>query len=253
MSDVHSNIRDSSFDFQRVVWPVVAPWCGGGRLQPVEGTTDHAFARALDLLAGIDGFQIVDGRGIRGIASRVQYRNSPYSSFTIRTRPSGGGETEFDKRVRALEDRQGAWLLPKFTVQAYVSRRRTGDLLYVCMVDTADLFRFILEHPDYVDQRRNSDASEFMIVWCEDLSSSGSHVWEYTASGTSVRTGGRSVVELYQETVIEGGVSCSHCGTVIEGGWQCLECGGLNPYEGYCINCSEMAALEWVEWCPACD
>jgi hypothetical protein len=131
-------MRRSARDFLETVWPRIASWCGGGELKVVEDVTAAEMARMLDVQAGIDAWQVSDGAGVRGIASRVQY-GTAYDSFTIRLSRPSGAETEWHKRIRALEHRDEGWICPFFTCQAYLDAPG-GDLLSVGLVRTEDLF-----------------------------------------------------------------------------------------------------------------
>lgn len=119
-----------------MVWPTIKGWCRGGELVPVESVTSNDFASQLDMLSGIDAWQVAEGlAGMRGIASRVQYGTS-YDSFTVRTTLPSGADTELQKRQAALADPDAGWLYPALTVQAYV---KDGTLLTAAMVRTKDL------------------------------------------------------------------------------------------------------------------
>lgn len=138
--EVARDLSKSAKAFKEIVWPEIAHWCRGGELIPVEGVTDSRMASLLDQLAGIDAWQVVDGEGVRGIASRVQFGAS-YRSFTIRrNRVHSTRETEWQKRRRSHKNQDAGWLYPTLTVQAYISR--DGKLLYACMARTSELFAF---------------------------------------------------------------------------------------------------------------
>jgi hypothetical protein len=127
-------LSDSQAAFRDLVWPVIAVECGGGRIVPVEAVTATDFARELDILSGIDAWQIFPGNGageaMRGIASRVQW-NQDWPTFTVRRSVRSGGPTEYHKRCAALE---GGYLSPYLTVQAYIAG---GELLSVGVATTA--------------------------------------------------------------------------------------------------------------------
>lgn len=81
------------------------------------------------------------------------------------------------KRLDALTRREEHFVVPQFTVQAWVDRRRTGHVLMVLLVRTEELYSFVVEHPEKVDRRRNtSDGTEFVVVWADDLRASGVRV-----------------------------------------------------------------------------
>ena len=93
----------------------------------------------LDCLAGIDAWHVIDGAGMRGVASRVQWCLKSWRTFTIRYALASGHDTEWQKRSAALED--GTLLYPEWTVQAYVSQDRS-TLLDAALIRTANLYSF---------------------------------------------------------------------------------------------------------------
>jgi hypothetical protein len=138
--DVARDMSWSAQAFVKYVWPEVASWCGGGELKPVESVSARGFVRDLDVLAGIDAWQLLRDRGyMRGVASRMQVKEKSYETFTIRTRRYGDTVTEFEKRVTAIRDREAGALYPALTVQGYVADRRDGPLVGAGMVRTGDL------------------------------------------------------------------------------------------------------------------
>jgi len=138
-ADIARRLTQSAQDFQEIVWPRIAPWCGGGQLIPVESVTAQRMAKMLDLLAGIDAWQVNNEHGVRGITSRVQW-GYPHNSFTVRARTPRGNPTELEKRLAALDSPQSGWLFPALTCQAYLDRPG-GRLLSVGLARTADVCR----------------------------------------------------------------------------------------------------------------
>jgi hypothetical protein len=172
--EVAQTLTDSATDFLNVVWPSISKLSsvGGGVIQPVEAITDARFADQLDLLAGIDAWQILSNpSAMRGMASRVQWGEAR-RTFTIRTHSKGGGETELEKRARAIANVSNGHLFPHFTVQAYLDRKG-GNLLCAAVIKTTDL----IAQASLLDQRmkknrnlygriENADGSRFMyIAW----------------------------------------------------------------------------------------
>ena len=139
------NLNDSASDFQRLVWPALGRYLGGGRIVHVETITETAFARDLDFLTGIDAYQVTGNqRGIRGIASRVQWGPTAWRTFTVRRSTGNGGKTEYAKRKDAIESGRGL-LYPHLTIQAYVSGRPNGRLLAAAAVRTDELIAMCAE------------------------------------------------------------------------------------------------------------
>lgn len=147
--DVRRDLSDSAYDFLRVVWPEIEQLCAGGRLEPVESTTSRRrIDHDLDVLAGIDAWHMLDSQGVmRGIASRVQWGPKNWRTFTIReSRPNYRGANEFDKRLYALDHLDQGWLFPSLTIQAYVTAKRSGQLLGAAIIHTSDLFIYARDH-----------------------------------------------------------------------------------------------------------
>lgn len=169
-----------------LVWPAIREPLGGGQIIPVETVTKEEMRKHLDRLAGIDAWQICGGRGgMRGIASRVQrikHGAKCYNTFTIRYAIASGRETEWDKRLRAIEQADEGWLSPYWTCQAYISEETQGKpvcLLACAVVRTRDLIGYAkagLEHEDRAKvytQTNRYDGNEFLVVNWHGLESAG--------------------------------------------------------------------------------
>lgn len=169
MNNAEHVIQDSAYDFKRLVCPVILDWIGGGELISIEEITTERIAKLFDREAGIDAVQIQTGEGIRGIASRVQWGwRDDYRSFTQRYALLSGGDTELTKRMRAIESNSGLFF-PYWTSQAYVSKRRIGDLLYLCMIKTPDLYEFIKLYPHKLAERPAPGGNRFKVAWVADI------------------------------------------------------------------------------------
>jgi len=171
--NVQHDLSDSAFEFQRLVWPAIQSFCGGGDIVPVEAIEAEGFAKQLDVMSGIDVWQIHRDRGMRGIASRVQWDDGrpqfPYRTFTVRKRRFNGSDTEYAKRVRSLNVR-GGWLYPHLTCQAYIGLpRRSGALLAAAVVKTQDLIEMIGDGRCHVKPTSNADF--WVVDWNDFLSS----------------------------------------------------------------------------------
>jgi hypothetical protein len=175
--DIIAALSDSARDFQAIVWPQVAqlPLVGGGTLRPVEAVAATSFKDELDLLAGIDAWQIQHSpSGIRGLASRVQWGHDHYS-FSIRTALPSGKETEYQKRLRAIENAEEGLLYPHLTIQAYLDRKG-GKLLSAAAIKTVELIKAaqslverrnagtLVIHPGLYNFKRNPDGTEFLYM-----------------------------------------------------------------------------------------
>ncbi len=175
--EADENLWDSAFDFKRVVLQVVRRWLPPGVFLTVEGEGEQPALKVVDTVAGIDSWYVSGDTRLQGIACRVQYGEVPFESFTIRSRLPSGAPTELGKRLDALARHDEHFVVPQFTVQAWVERRRTGRPLMVLLVRTQDLFSFVVEHPEKVEHRRNpEDGTEFLVVWADDLRAAGIRV-----------------------------------------------------------------------------
>lgn len=148
-TEVVRDLGDSAHDFLRVVWPAVSRLMQGGRIDPVETTAIKNLQRDLDVLAGIDAWQMVDQQGVmRGVASRIQWGDKSWDTFTLRKDRPNGARTEVEKRMAAYTRPDEGWLMPTITVQAYIAKpRRTGRLIRAGVCYTRDLLEFTLTHP----------------------------------------------------------------------------------------------------------
>ncbi len=174
MSDFQVDLGDSSFDFLRVVWPAIKPMLGGGKLIPMEGKVDSNLAQLFDLNSGIDCWHFSANGQMRGIASRIQWTDRNWKTFTVRYSRKSGTRTEYDKRIEAIRDFDArGWLYPFLTVQAYICPpRRYGDLIDVAIVKTSDLIDVctgILESADGFAQagqiNETSNAKFICVNW----------------------------------------------------------------------------------------
>jgi hypothetical protein len=184
------DLSDSAAAFRDIVWPRIAPICGGGEIVPMEGVKAESgafslFAGAVDRLCGIDAWQLCAEHGMRGIATRIQFGGKPWASFTMRERRATGAPTELEKRARCLAQARRRWLLPALTVQAYVSARGPGGrLLYAAVAYTEDLVSAASAEGGPFERRRNpADGNDFLVLWVDWLRASGVVVKELAAEG----------------------------------------------------------------------
>lgn len=189
--DVRKDLGDSAFEFQRLVWPEIGPRIGGGYVIPVEAVSDHEFAKELDVLAGIDAWHIIKKRNcVRALASRVQWTNRPYDTFTIRYKRDSGTITEYTKRLDAFLNKDKGYLYPHVTIQAYVSTpRRNGLFLSAGACQTERMFSLIednilghrgmvprFEKTGYQWGTRRTDNATFIVASWDWLAKNGVQV-----------------------------------------------------------------------------
>lgn len=135
--DVAQDLSESAENFKQVVWPRIKDDIGGGYIEPVESVMNEGMTKELDILAGIDAWQVINKKGIRGIASRVQYGRA-WDTFTIRYSRPSGAKTEYQKRVDQLTD--GSFLLPEYTIQAYLDKQIGGSFASAGIIQTTQLY-----------------------------------------------------------------------------------------------------------------
>lgn len=134
------NLKRSSRDFLEVVWPNIKNYIGDGEIRPVECVSTDNFADDLDLIAGIDAWQIIRDRNvIRGLASRVQW-GSAYNNFSIRFQLKSGAPTEFEKRLYAINNQTEGYIYPHLTIQAFIDQN--GKLISAGIIETKELILF---------------------------------------------------------------------------------------------------------------
>ncbi len=153
----------------RVVWPVVRERIGGGRLLTVEGHADDLMRKHLDTLAGIDGWQVMNDHGMRGLASRIQYlspNDTVWESHTVRSKRDSGAKTELEKRMEAIQHPENGLLYPHLTIQAYLEKpRREGGLICLGIIRTTDLFDYLSKHQHVIQPRRTTNAEFYPVFW----------------------------------------------------------------------------------------
>lgn len=126
----------------------------GGQIINVEGAGD--LARVLDMQCGFD-YLLINGEGVRGIASRVQVGHC-WNTFTVRARKVNGARTEYEKRSVALTN---DYIYPYWTLQAYM----TDNVATVGIVKTRDLYKYIWEHD--VQTKYTDNAKFYVVDWSE--------------------------------------------------------------------------------------
>ena len=168
MNAIETKIARSAEVFQQVVWPEVAKTeFGGGEIVPVEAVTDQELALQLDQMAGIDAWHLMkNGRGVRGIASRVQISDgNPFDTFTIRYSRMTGRDTEWHKLKRITSGEDGA-IAPHMHVHAYIDGWQTRNLLSWGVCKTKDL----VDSMARTKQIRTNSADGTEFLWESFLS-----------------------------------------------------------------------------------
>jgi hypothetical protein len=175
--NVSQNIKESTVAFESLIWPKIIDKLGGGTVVSVETRSTYQGLQELDLLAGIDAWQIMpDSRGMRGIAQRAQ-KNIDYKSFTIRYSTGYGNTyTEYQKRYEAINSSNGL-IYPHYTIQAFYKSSlddKPAELISVAAVKTTDLINFVDIDNNRGYVRTNSyDGSQFIVVYWDQLEKHG--------------------------------------------------------------------------------
>lgn len=167
-------LEQSARDFQGVVWPTLREIIGGGELRSCE-TSGGDVGSDFDREAGIDWYQVVRERPLRGIASRVQWKirpghpkpawfGPPWNTFSIREKTAFGNHwTELAKRLDALD---GGGLMPSLVVQAYLEQFG-GAIQSIGVVNARSLYEYVRDchvAGREFDLRENTDGSRFIAV-----------------------------------------------------------------------------------------
>lgn len=174
---VSQNIKESTIAFESLIWPKIIDKLGGGTVVSVETRSTYQGIQELDMLAGIDAWQIMpDNKGMRGIAQRAQ-KNINYKSFTIRYSTGYGNTyTEYQKRYEAINSSIGL-IYPHYTIQAFYTTSiddKPAELISVAAVKTTDLINFV-----DIDKKRGYiktntfDGSQFIVVYWDQLVKNG--------------------------------------------------------------------------------
>ena len=146
------NFTDSIYDTDRIVIPKLNEF-KINETKIIEGTIvslesmwirlNQNIQTLIQEFDTVSGFDLIvnSKKGKRAIANRVCWETD-WNTFTIRKSVASGYETEIDKRMRETEE---DYLSPHWTVQTYISQRRTGNLMSMGICKTKDLMRYIKE------------------------------------------------------------------------------------------------------------
>jgi len=179
--DFKKNISDSIFDFNRLILPKIRELnLFNGELVSIEEVTNinhKDLIKQFDVLAGIDIWQFVINIGIKGIANRIQWTDKSWNTFTIRFTIYGKDcKTEYNKRLDALLNKE--WLYPYYTIQSYITERRTGKLLSIGIAKTEDIFELIKQN-HFIKRTNPDDGNTFLVVKWTDLINLGYEIKTY--------------------------------------------------------------------------
>lgn len=158
------DLNKSKKTFLELVWPIISHHFKNGKLIPIEASyqtcnnNGYDIAKDLDILCGIDFWHVVEGEGCRGIASRVQFQDENYKTFTIRKERLSGAVTEFEKREKAIST--GLYIYPVFTAHAYANADGT-EIMGGAVAKTEAIFKAIKDGKAFT--RKTHNASFYCI------------------------------------------------------------------------------------------
>jgi len=161
------DLKKSTRDFLKVVYPQLKNWLGPHELIPVELLNERGI-KSLDTYSGIDYLINNNNLGIRGLGSRVQWGKC-WSTFTIRYERDSGTRTEYDKLCNAIDN---DFIYPYWFCHAYI---KNDQLQGVALAKTKDLINYIrkAEGKEYTDYGKRyvdkNGAAEFWWVNWESL------------------------------------------------------------------------------------
>lgn len=176
-NEVANDLEKSSSLFDRVLKPKLIEVMGG-YFKVVEGTTIDEHAKKLDRYAGIDLWHINENKGvIRGVASRIQFSDTNWATFTIRKKRESGTKTEYEKRKYAIEN---SCLYPTLTLQAYINDNE--EIQGFAIAKTKDLITMIdngkaaIKH---TGEDQHGQASFYVIKW-QDIKENDYPIYIYS-------------------------------------------------------------------------
>lgn len=186
-ADVERDMKRSQCAFIEHVWQAISPHVGGGRAISMECSQDSELRSLFDSVSGVDAWQVVNGKGMYGISSRVQPSGHDWSTFTVRLARRSGARTEWAKLREAVFSDDGR-LYPKWFVQAYMSRDN-ANLISCAAVKTAELVRHIdcLCQEDR-DTRETCNARFWIVGWDKPATPGARYLSESCGSLVIVRS-----------------------------------------------------------------
>lgn len=169
-ADVAGRLAKSSEDFLTHIWPAYQAQFGDP--VPVESVTANDFARELDVRSGIDMWLMSRDGHMRGLASRVQWGDKSWDTFTVRMKRVSGYATEFDKRVAQIATPGTVW--PWYFCHGYMSKDRTR-LIAAALARTADVIAAVQFGIGF-EKPNSEDGTRFWCVPWRDLAGTGAQL-----------------------------------------------------------------------------
>lgn len=164
LDDWITKLKKSSAAFDTYFKPLAIEMLQG-EFAIVEGVTEDRMAQVLDQSAGIDLWFFNTKQGVRGMASRIQFQEKNWRTFTIRKALESGARTEYEKRKYAIDNE---WLYPVLTLQGYLNG--ANQVLGFAIAKTADIIwmiergRYTINH---TGQQQLGQAEFYVVAWDE--------------------------------------------------------------------------------------
>jgi len=185
MSNVDRDMSDSRTRFESIVWPKIKHWFGDSPDLHRTEDTSGPLREDFDIVGGVDYWVVERGEGMLSIASRVQTYDE--TTFTIRYSRSTGNDTEYQKRMRQLEN---DYELPTYTVQAYIDVT-LGMLRNAAAIRTKELYKHLSTGEpgeDWPLIQSNESEYFFPIEWDELHPITNLKVYDYNRADLVKKT-----------------------------------------------------------------
>lgn len=171
MNNINKEMLLTAHNMEKIVYPQIKKelkWFRRSTLYSIENNKDNTL-QMLDTRCAIDGY-IFKSDGAIPIATRCQYGEKSWSTFTIRRSLLSGSETEYDKVSNAINKQ--LYTRPQLSIHAYLTRRNNGKLISVGIAKTEDIFSLINKNK----WRHVSDGNTFYYVSWDDLETAGKKI-----------------------------------------------------------------------------
>ena len=126
-------------------------------------------AKMLDQKCGIDYLLLMNGMGVFGIASRINFNSTHHNSVTIRYKRASGGKTEYQKRVEAIKRNSGE-IYATITMQIDA---KNGKPIRAIIFESDKLYLFIDKNLDIFakkyQQTNHCDGNKFFKIPYDEM------------------------------------------------------------------------------------
>jgi len=163
---IYNNWKTDLKDSNKAIMSIsktILPQLISGEIYSIENV-DNNILLMLDQCSGIDIIR-KNEKGLQGVAVRVQFGHN-YNTFTIREKRHTGNKTELEKRIEQIE---GGYFYPAYTIQAYFNSRMDLNLKSIAIIDTKDLYKFIIDIKNNTLIYTNRSDNIFKFCYWKDL------------------------------------------------------------------------------------